>query len=135
MIEKTDFPYTLGGYVEQQNYKSFDIAVSIRRHKGISAYVISPEKRLIREESATFADKEDMFHWGREAVDRYLEQQERRKEENAVKRVGYYKKKAREAALKAFTSAMYFIDIKDELYDKAKGFFEYELDKEYTKIK
>lgn len=27
MIEKTDFPYTLGGYVEQQNYKGFDIAV------------------------------------------------------------------------------------------------------------
>jgi hypothetical protein len=26
MIEKTDFPYTLGGYVEQQNYKGFDIA-------------------------------------------------------------------------------------------------------------
>ena len=24
MIEKTDFPYTLGGYVEQQNYKGFD---------------------------------------------------------------------------------------------------------------
>ena len=90
---------------------------------------------MIREESATFADKEDMFHWGREAVDRYLEQQERRKEENAAKRVGYYKKKAREAALKAFTSAMYFIDIKDELYDKANGFFEDELDKEYTKIK
>ena len=84
MIEKTDFPYTLGGYVEQQNYKGFDIAVSIRRYKGISAYVISSEKRLIREESATFADKEDMFRWGREAVDRYLEQQERRKEENAV---------------------------------------------------
>lgn len=38
MIEKTDFPYTLGGYVEQQNYKGFDIAVSIRRYKGISAY-------------------------------------------------------------------------------------------------
>lgn len=54
MIEKTDFPYTLGGYVEQQNYKGFDIAVSIRRYKGISAYVISSEKRLIREESATF---------------------------------------------------------------------------------
>ena len=35
MIEKTDFPYTLGGYVEQQNYKGFDIAVSIRRYKGI----------------------------------------------------------------------------------------------------
>ena len=52
MIEKTDFPYTLGGYVEQQNYKGFDIAVSIRRYKGISAYVISSEKRLIREESA-----------------------------------------------------------------------------------
>ena len=69
MIEKTDFPYTLGGYVEQQNYKGFDIAVSIRRYKGISAYVISSEKRLIREESATFADKEDMFRWGREAVD------------------------------------------------------------------
>ena len=63
MIEKTDFPYTLGGYVEQQNYKGFDIAVSIRRYKGISAYVISSEKRLIREESATFADKEDMFRF------------------------------------------------------------------------
>ena len=86
MIEKTDFPYTLGGYVEQQNYKGFDIAVSIRRYKGISAYVISSEKRLIREESATFADKEDMFRWGREAVDRYLEQQERRKEEKAERR-------------------------------------------------
>ena len=33
MIEKTDFPYTLGGYVEQQNYKGFDIAVSIRDTK------------------------------------------------------------------------------------------------------
>ncbi len=121
MIEKTDFPYTLGGYVEQQNYKGFDIAVSIRRYKGISAYVISSEKRLIREESATFADKEDMFRWGREAVDRYLEH--------------YYKKKARVAALKAFNAAMYFSDIKDGLYDKAKGFFEYELDKEHGKIK
>lgn len=108
MIEKTDFPYTLGGYVEQQNYKGFDIAVSIRRYKGISAYVISSEKRLIREESATFADKEDMFRWGREAVDRYLEQQERRKEENTIKRADYYKKKARVAALKAFNAAMYF---------------------------
>lgn len=135
MIEKTDFPYTLGGYVEQQNYKGFDIAVSIRRYKGISAYVISSEKRLIREESATFADKEDMFRWGREAVDRYLEQQERRKEENAVKRADYYKKKARVAALKAFNAAMYFSDIKDGLYDKAKGFFEYELDKEHAKIR
>ena len=47
MIEKTDFPYTLGGYVEQQNYKGFDIAVSIRRYKGISAYVISSEKRAV----------------------------------------------------------------------------------------
>lgn len=135
MIEKTDFPYTLCGYVEQQNYKGFDIAVSIRRYKGISAYVISSEKRLIREESATFADKEDMFRWGREAVDRYLEQQERRKEENAVKRADYYKKKARVAALKAFNAAMYFSDIKDGLYDKAKGFFEYELDKEHAKIR
>lgn len=135
MIEKTDFPYTLGGYVEQQNYKGFDIAVSIRRYKGISAYVISSEKRLIREESATFADREDMFRWGREAVDRYLEQQERRKEENTIKRADYYKKKARVAALKAFNAAMYFSDIKDGLYDKAKGFFEYELDKEHGKIK
>ena len=118
MIEKTDFPYTLGGYVEQQNYKGFDIAVSIRRYKGISAYVISSEKRLIRE-----------------AVDRYLEQQERRKEENTIKRADYYKKKARVAALKAFNAAMYFSDIKDGLYDKAKGFFEYELDKEHGKIK
>ncbi len=64
MIEKTDFPYTLGGYVEQQNYKGFDIAVSIRRYKGISAYVISSEKRLIREESATFADKFDVVTSG-----------------------------------------------------------------------
>ena len=109
MIEKTDFPYTLGGYVEQQNYKGFDIAVSIRRYKGISAYVISSEKRLIREESATFADKEDMFRWGREAVDRYLEQQERRKEENTIKRADYYKKKARVAALKAFKCRYVFL--------------------------
>lgn len=135
MIEKNEFPYTLGGYVEQCSYKGFDIAVSIRRYKGISAYVISSEKRLIREESATFADKEDMFRWGREAVDRYLEQQERRKEENTIKRADYYKKKARVAALKAFNAAMYFSDIKDGLYDKAKDFFEYELDKEHGKIK
>ena len=51
---------------EQQNYKGFDIAVSIRRYKGISAYVISSEKRLIREESATFADKEDDVPLGTE---------------------------------------------------------------------
>lgn len=63
-----------------------------------------------------------MFRWGREAVDRYLEQQERRKEENTIKRADYYKKKARVAALKAFNAAMYFSDIKDGLYDKAKGF-------------
>ena len=43
-----------------------------------------------------------------------------------------------EAALKAFNAAMYFSDIKDGLYDKAKGFFEYELDKDcllYTSIR
>lgn len=45
------------------------------------------------------------------------------------------RKKAREAALKAFNTAMYFSDIKNELYDKAKGFFEYELDKEHAKIR
>ena len=76
-----------------------------------------------------------MFRWGREAVDRYLELQERKKEENTVKRADYYKKKAREAALKAFSSAMYFSKIENELYDKAKGFFEYELDREHAKIK
>ena len=43
--------------------------------------------------------------------------------------------KIRAGSCLLYTSAMYFIDIKDELYDKAKGFFEYELDKEYTKIK
>lgn len=50
-----------------------------------------------------------MFRWGREAVDRYLEQQERRKEENAVKRADYYKKKARVAALKAFNACYVFL--------------------------
>ena len=57
------------------------------------------------------------------------------KKKNTIKRADYYKKKARVAALKAFNAAMYFSDIKDGLYDKAKGFFEYELDKEHGKIK
>ena len=39
------------------------------------------------------------------------------------------------ASLNAFDAAMYFSDIKDGLYGKAKGFFEYELDKEHGKIK
>ena len=63
-----------------------------------------------------------MFRWGREAVDRYLEQQERRKEENTIKRADYYKKKARVAALKAFNAAMYFSDIKTDFMIRQKDF-------------
>ncbi len=45
------------------------------KYKGISAYVISREKADPVKNLPPFADKEDMFRWGREAVDRYLEQQ------------------------------------------------------------
>lgn len=135
MINKNEFPYTLGGYVEQQSYKGFDIAISIVKHKGISAYVFSPEKHIVWQESKTFWDKDELFQWGRNAIDRHLQFQKEETERKAVIRAEYYIKKGKEAALKAFSSAMYFSNIEGKEYEEALGFFQYELDKQFDKLK
>lgn len=36
MIEKNEFPFSLGGYGWQEEYKGFDIVVHVQKHKGIS---------------------------------------------------------------------------------------------------
>ena len=135
MINKNEFPYTLGGYVEQQSYKGFDIAVSIIKYKGISAYAFSSEKRIVWQESKTFGDKEELFQWGRSAIDRHLQFQKEETERKAVVKAEYYIKKGKEAALKAFSSAMYFSNIEGKEYEEALGFFQYELDKQFGKLK
>ncbi|MEB3372694.1 hypothetical protein SFC43_01775 [Bacteroides sp. CR5/BHMF/2] len=43
MIEKNEFPFSLGGYGWQEEYKGFDIVVHVQKHKGISAYAFSSE--------------------------------------------------------------------------------------------
>lgn len=135
MIDKNEFPYTLGGYVEQQSYKGFDIAISMIKYKGISAYVFSSEGRIIWQESRTFGDKDEMFQWGRNAVDRHLESLKNKAEESAIKRADYYIKKGKSAALAAFKSAMYFSNIDGKEYEDALGFFQYELEKQFDKLK
>lgn len=135
MINKNEFPYTLGGYVEQQSYKGFDIAISIIKHKGISAYAFSSEKRIVWQESRTFGDKDELFQWGRNAIDRHLQFQKEEVERKTVIKAEYYIKKGKEAALKAFSSAMYFSNIEGKEYEEALGFFQYELDKQFDKLK
>lgn len=135
MINKNEFPYTLGGYVEQQSYKGYDIAISIIKYKGISVYAFSSEKRMIWQESRSFGDKDELFQWGRDAIDRHIESQQKKTEEAVIKRTEYYTSKGKLAALAAFRSAMYFSNINGKEYEEALGFFQYELDKQFDKLK
>lgn len=135
MINKDEFPYTLGGYVEQQSYKGFDIAVSMIRHKGISAYAFSSEKRIIWQESRTFGDKDELFQWGRNAIDRHIQFLQEEAERKAIRKAEYYIKKGKDAALKAFSSAMYFSHIEGKEYEDALSSFQYELDKQFDKLR
>lgn len=135
MIAKDKFPFSLGGYGWQEEYKGFDMVVHVQKHKGISAYVFSSEGRMIWQESRTFGDKDEMFQWGRNAVDRHLESLKKKAEESVIKRADYYIKKGKSAALAAFKSAMYFSNIEGKDYEDALGFFQYELDKQFDKLK
>lgn len=135
MIEKNEFPFSLGGYGWQEEYKGFDIVVHVQKHKGISAYAFSSEKRIVWQESKTFGDKEELFQWGRSAIDRHLQFQKEETERKAVVKAEYYIKKGKEAALKAFSSTMYFSNIEGKEYEEALGFFQYELDKQFGKLK
>nr|DAT01139.1 MAG TPA: hypothetical protein [Caudoviricetes sp.] len=135
MIRKDEFPFSLGGLGWQEEYKGFDIVVHVQKHKGISAYAFSSEKRIVWQESKTFGDKEELFQWGRSAIDRHLQFQKEETERKAVIRAEYYIKKGKEAALKAFSSAMYFSNIEGKEYEEALGFFQYELDKQFDKLK
>lgn len=85
--------------------------------------------------SKTFGDKEELFQWGRSAIDRHLQFQKEETERKAVVKAEYYIKKGKEAALKAFSSAMYFSNIEGKEYEEALGFFQYELDKQFGKLK
>lgn len=135
MINKNEFPYTLGGYVEQQSYKGFDIVISMIKYKGISAYAFSPEKRIVWQESRTFGDKDELFQWGRNAIDRHIQFQKEEVERKAIRKTEYHIKKGKDAALKAFSSAMYFSNIKGKDYEEALDTFKYELDKQFDKLR
>lgn len=135
MIGKDEFPFSLGGFGWQEEYKNFDIVVYVQKHKGISVYVFSPEKRIIWQDSRTFGNKGEMFQFGRNAIDRHIENQQKQAEEVAIKRADYYTSKGKAAALAAFRSAMYFSHIEDKKYEEALGFFQYELDKQFNKLK
>ena len=65
----------------------------------------------------------------------YYQFQKEETERKAVIKAEYYIKKGKEAALKAFSSAMYFSNIKGKEYEEALGFFQYELDKQFDKLK
>ena len=135
MIGKNEFPFSLGGYGWQEEYKGYDIVVIIQEHKGITGYAISPDKRIIWTESRRFWDKNEIFQWGRNSIDRHLQFQKEEAERKAVVKSEYYIKKGKEAALKAFSSAMYFSNIEGKEYEEALGFFQYELDRQFDKLK
>ena len=132
MIGKNEFPFSLGGFGWQEEYKGFDIVVHVQKYKGISAYAFSPEKRIVWQESRTFGDKDE---WGRNGIDRHIQSQKEEAERKAIRKAEYYIKKGKEAALKAFSSAMYFSDIKGKEYEEALGTFKYELENQFDKIK
>lgn len=134
MLSKDEFPYTLGGYVEQQSYQGFDIAVSFIKHKGAELYVFAPDKRIVHKERFTFGDKQEMFQSGRNAIDRHLQYKEQKAQEAMRYRTENLRKKTWAAAMKAFASAMYFSKIDGKAYEDAKGSFEYELGREYNKV-
>lgn len=135
MIGKNEFPFSLGGFGWQKEYKGFDIVVHVQKHKGISAYAFSSEKRIIWQESRTFGDKDELFQWGRDAIDQHMQLQKEEAERKAIRKAEYYIKKGKDAALKAFSSAMYFSNIEGKDYEEALGFFQYELDKQFDKLK
>lgn len=134
MISKNEFPFSLGGFGWQEEYKGFDIVVHVQKYKGISAYAFSSEKRIIWQESRTFGDKDELFQWGRDAIDRHLQFQKEEAERRAMRKAEYYIKKGKDAALKAFRSAMYFSNIKGKEYEETLSTFKYELDNQYDKI-
>lgn len=135
MIGKNEFPFSLGGFGWQEEYKGFDIVVHVQRHKGISAYAFSSEKRIIWQEARTFGDKDELFQWGRNAIDRHIQFQEEEAESKAIRKAEYYIKKGKDAALKAFSSAMYFSHIEGKEYEDALASFQYELDKQFDKLR
>lgn len=135
MIGKNEFPFSLGGFGWQEEYKGFDIVVHVQKHKGISAYAFSSEKRIIWQESRTFGDKDELFQWGRDAIDQHMQLQKEEAERKAIRKAEYYIKKGKDAALKAFSSAMYFSNIKGKEYEEALSTFKYELDKQFDKLK
>ena len=115
--------------------KNTKVLTLLYTYKGISAYAFSSEKRIVWQESRTFWDKEELFQWGRSAIDRHLQFQKEEAERKTVIKAEYYIKKGKEAALKAFSSAMYFSNIEGKEYEEALGFFQYELDKQFDKLK
>lgn len=135
MIGKNEFPFSLGGFGWQEEYKGFDIVVHVQKYKGISAYAFSSEKRIVWQESRTFGDKDELFQWGRSAIDRHLQFMKDEADRKAIKKAEYYIKKGKEAALKAFGDAMYFSHIEEEKKKDALGYFQYELDKQFDKLK
>lgn len=135
MIGKNEFPFSLGGFGWQEEYKGFDIVVHVQKHKGISAYAFSSEKRIIWQESRTFGDKDELFQWGRDAIDRHIQFQKEETERRAIRKAEYYINNGKSAALAAFTSAMYFSGIEGKKYEDALGFFQYELDNQFSKLK
>lgn len=135
MIGKNEFPFSLGGFGWQEEYKGFDIVVHVQKHKGISAYAFFRGKGIIWQESRAFGDKDELFQWGRDAIDRHIQYQQEEAERKAIRKAEYYIKKGKEAALKAFSSAMYFSNIEGKEYEEALGFFQYELDKQFDKLK
>lgn len=135
MIERNEFPFSLGGFGWQEEYKGFDIVVHVQKYKGISAYAFSPDKRIVWQESRTFGDKDELFQWGRNAIDRHIQFQKEEVERKAIHKTEYYIKKGKDAALKAFSSAMYFSNIKGKDYEEALDTFKYELDKQFDKLR
>lgn len=135
MIGKNEFPFSLGGFGWQEEYKGFDIVVHVQRHKGISAYAFSSEKRIIWQEARTFGDKDELFHLGRNAIDRHIQFQQEEAERKVIRKAEYYIKKGKDAALKAFSSAMYFSHIEGKEYKDALTSFQYELDKQFDKLR
>lgn len=135
MIGKNEFPFSLGGFGWQENYHGFDIVVHVQRHKGIYAYAFSSEKRIIWQESRTFGDKDELFQLGRNAIDRHIQFQQEEAERKVIRKAEYYIKKGKDAALKAFSSAMYFSHIEGKEYEDALTSFQYELDKQFDKLR
>ncbi len=133
MRKKDQFPFTGKGFGWQEEYKGYDIIVYVEKNKGITLYVFKDD-RTVHTDSRSFGNRDELFQWGRNHIDRVISFESKKSEENAIKKAEYYKTKCKEAAIKALNSSAHFKKIEGEDYVNLLSMFEYELERQFNKV-